>query len=591
MDIKVSVIIICTNSNLHMDDCIKSFRGQRIAGLEILCLEEAECKILLAKASGEYILFAGGNEIADRELLEKAVKCAEDSGAEIVFLPRKQFDHKSVSLTGPMVYEPCLESKLFRKEYIIDNFKYILRDDIKYNKYMGLSLLSGTENIVTMSASRLYLLSNKKINGDEILQNYTLLYEDLCRRDKWNETKQRFLNWFLTDTFLWLDGGYITSDMKNGLKKIKNKLLIKPGNLNYSDEYFTSVYSRNGALWIKGIDIGERFNARHNTDYKNIIIHRIKENQCKKTPLISVIMPVFNVENYVVEALDSLENQTFKEFEIICVDDCSTDHSLEILIEYANANPNPCISIYHQQNCGQSVARNHGLKYARGKYIYFMDSDDILQSTALEMLYNHCEQNDLDVVYFDGEVFFDLPEDNTANKQYKNYYKRVGGYQKTVYTGPELMREMWVNSEYRVAPCLQLIKKKHIVNHGLLFPQGIIHEDNAFSFLCMIQAERVGYYGIELYHRRIRCDSTMTKKSTFENVYGYLSCYILIFNWLQNNIISDRYYQMMYELLDSLIHSAKYHYDILDGVERNLINYLKPYERFLCQKFFVEKDG
>ena len=153
------------------------------------------------------------------------------------------------------------------------------------------------------------------------------------------------------------------------------------------------------------------------------------------------------------------------------------------------------------------------------------------------------------------------------------------------------MREMWVNSEYRVAPCLQLIKKKHIVNHGLLFPQGIIHEDNAFSFLCMIQAERVGYYGIELYHRRIRCDSTMTKKSTFENVYGYLSCYILIFNWLQNNIISDRYYQMMYELLDSLIHSAKYHYDILDGVERNLINYLKPYERFLCQKFFVEKDG
>lgn len=589
MDRKVSVIIIGADSTLDVAGCAESFRKQQSTSVELIFCDGERCETVLDQVSGEFLLFAKGDEIADRGLLKAAVKCAEESGAEIVLLPEWQFDHENGSVSKAMVYEPCMEMKLFRKEYISNNWGYLLQSNIKYSKYIGLSLLAGTANIVEMPLGLLYSRIGKKINGNEILQNYTLLYDDLCARNKWNETKRRFLNWFLTDMFLWLDGRYITCDVKAVLKKIKMQLLIKLGDLDYKHEYYTSVYSRRGAFWINGIDAGEGFQTRHTIDYESIAIQQIKGSHCDKTPLISVIMPVFNVEKYIADALNSLENQTFTEFEIICVDDCSTDHSLDILLQYANNNP--YISIYHQKNCGQSVARNRGLNYARGEYIYFMDSDDILQETALEMLYNRCVKYDLDVVYFDGEVFSDLPENDFTEKQFENYYNRVGVYPKTVYKGLELMQEMWRNDEYRVTPCLQLIKKRYIVSHGLYFPQGIIHEDNAFNFLCMAQAERAGYYGIQLYRRRLRNDSTITKKSTFENVYGYLRCYINILHWLQHNDLPDQYYQTVHELLDSLIHSAKYHYTIIEGSERLIVNYLQLSEWIFCQKLIVEETS
>ena len=107
----------------------------------------------------------------------------------------------------------------------------------------------------------------------------------------------------------------------------------------------------------------------------------MKEDSSIVIPCVSVIIPIYNTENYLREALDSICNQTLQELEIILINDGSTDNSQAIIEEYAQKDIRIHYSI--QSNQGQGVARNNGLQLATGKYIYFMDSDDILETDAL----------------------------------------------------------------------------------------------------------------------------------------------------------------------------------------------------------------
>ena len=116
-------------------------------------------------------------------------------------------------------------------------------------------------------------------------------------------------------------------------------------------------------------------------------------------PKITVIIPVYNTAKYLREAIDSILNQTFKEIEVIAINDGSTDNCLDILNEYA-LNDNR-VKVYSQENKGLSLTRNFGLDNSRGDYIYFFDSDDILLPLALEELYNKCEKDNLDFCFFD----------------------------------------------------------------------------------------------------------------------------------------------------------------------------------------------
>ena len=120
-------------------------------------------------------------------------------------------------------------------------------------------------------------------------------------------------------------------------------------------------------------------NAQGDLDTKATIIH---QNNIDYTPKVSVIIPVYNTEKYLRECLDSVINQTLKEIEIICVDDGSTDSSLEILKEYANKDNR--FTIITQQNLHAGVARNAGLAVAKGEYVSFLDSDDWFELKILE---------------------------------------------------------------------------------------------------------------------------------------------------------------------------------------------------------------
>lgn len=111
---------------------------------------------------------------------------------------------------------------------------------------------------------------------------------------------------------------------------------------------------------------------------------------------ISVIVPVYNKENYLLSCIESLLKQTFKNFELICIDDGSTDHSGELLDQLQAKDER--IRVFHTDNQGLSAARNHGLTKATGKYIAFVDSDDIVVPNYLEILYNEAEISQSDVV-------------------------------------------------------------------------------------------------------------------------------------------------------------------------------------------------
>ena len=132
-------------------------------------------------------------------------------------------------------------------------------------------------------------------------------------------------------------------------------------------------------------------------------------------PKFSVILPVYNVEKYLRECLESLVNQTLKDIEFICVNDGSTDSSLDILNEYAKKDSR--FVIINQHNQGQGVARNNALAVAKGEYVAFVDPDDWVETNMFEELYLKFKETNVDVIQFNFKVCFE----KSGEIKYKNY--------------------------------------------------------------------------------------------------------------------------------------------------------------------------
>ena len=267
---------------------------------------------------------------------------------------------------------------------------------------------------------------------------------------------------------------------------------------------------------------------------------------------VSVIIPVYNTAPYLQECLDSIRGQTLRETEILCVDDGSTDDSLSILKE--NAREDPRIIVMEQEHAGQSKARNTGLQSAAGKYVYFMDSDDVLETDALEKAYFFAEIDDLDIFAFNTEAFCEQGVKNIGNRV--NYYKRNAEYH-GVYRGKDLMQSMYENRDFKVSPWLQFIRKDLLDAHNIRFNEHLqLYEDNLFSFLCWMHAERIEFIDLKLHHRRIRSNSLMTKDQSIENVIAYIRCYLFVLEEIDRNGWTgkgvEKHLNLMYSLAKSI---------------------------------------
>lgn len=201
---------------------------------------------------------------------------------------------------------------------------------------------------------------------------------------------------------------------------------------------------------------------------------------------ISVIIPVYNTSEYLAECLESILQQTLRNIEVICVNDGSTDNSLQILQEVQKKDSR--IKIIDQQNQGVSAARNAGLEAATGKYIGFVDGDDTVEHDFFAQLYHFAEQTNADAVYskMDERQPFPLAK------------KIFGRHEITAELLPVYFKEDSLNSV-----CIKIFRNRTVQEYGLKFPVGIKHgEDAQFNIEFLMHAEKIALLNVSGYHYR-----------------------------------------------------------------------------------------
>lgn len=214
---------------------------------------------------------------------------------------------------------------------------------------------------------------------------------------------------------------------------------------------------------------------------------------------ISVIVPVYNVENYLDDCLNHITNQSFKDMEIICINDESNDNSLDIINRYCESDER--IIVINQKNQGAGACRNTGIQMAKGKYIYFCDSDDYLKLNALEELYNQAEKRDPDFIIFKLENF-----DNETKEIIEDDYYSMPYLKNRV--GDKLFSYDDVSDfALDIAVCSPGAFFKREFIYDIKFPEDLIFEDNVFFTNALFKADKIYFYDKFLYNRRVRSDS------------------------------------------------------------------------------------
>lgn len=280
---------------------------------------------------------------------------------------------------------------------------------------------------------------------------------------------------------------------------------------------------------------------------------------------ISVIIPVYNTEKYIVECIESILSNDYEEYEIICVDDGSTDSSLALLNNFASKHD--FIKVISQENKGQSAARNKAIQMASGKYLYFLDSDDKISDCTLKSLFDYLEKDNLDVLYFSGDSFYDSEELSEQFHSFETAYLRTGIYENQC-DGLTLLQLLRDQSDYSVSPCIQIIRREFLLEHNITFYEGIIHEDNYFSFQVIFNAKRARCINDIFFHRRIRESSVMTTAKSYKNLLGYYICFLNILKYVYVKGISTEHELVINEIIRSLKLNVHRSYFAIDDEQR-----------------------
>lgn len=239
------------------------------------------------------------------------------------------------------------------------------------------------------------------------------------------------------------------------------------------------------------------------------------ENKIDYTPKVSVIIPVYNVEKYLRQCLDSVVNQTLKEIEIICIDDGSTDSSLEILKEYAEKDPR--FTILTQENLYSGIARNAGLSIAKGEYLWFIDSDDFIELNAIELINNNNKDNDIILIGYrnitDNKIKENLSHCYLDYKIEKDIRKNAFKAQATIWC--------------------KIYKRDFILKQNIRFDNFKVCNDVYFAYYSMIVAQDITSIPQCLYNYRKDAIGALSRTR------GEKSHYIVYaFNNIKQNLIN-----------------------------------------------------
>lgn len=278
----------------------------------------------------------------------------------------------------------------------------------------------------------------------------------------------------------------------------------------------------------------------------------------------SIIIPVYNVEEYIRQCLDSIIIQTFKNFEIICVNDGSTDNSLNILEEYSHKDKR--FKVISQENQGQGIARNKGIDIAVGKYLLFVDPNDWIEPNTLELIYNKAEKCSANVVQFDYKVF----DNSKKTYKYKKLSKIAKKYKYNLKKYPYYNWEIF-KKDFFIGIGLTIWNKayltKYIKYNNIRFAFNRNSEEHIFTIKSLILTPKIYYLSSVLYNYRDRVNSSINRAtdgnfSVFENIK-------LMEDFIQKKNLSEYLYN---EFLVYKMDNLAYHYRFLpvDSEEKYL---------------------
>lgn len=226
---------------------------------------------------------------------------------------------------------------------------------------------------------------------------------------------------------------------------------------------------------------------------------------------ISVIIPVYNVEDYICRCLDSLFNQTYHDFEIILVDDCGQDKSMTCAKAYINNKQldGKVRYIHHDRNLGPSVARNSGIHAAQGEYIFFLDGDDTISPNCLELMVHHAQQDNVDYVM--GKCDYVFPSGRVDSTVYS--------YRDTHTVACDNLVMFYRKKLILWSVCNKLIKRDFICNNNLYFWDEVMAEDLLWNFVSLLHIHKVLLLDAHTYqyYREREGSTTFSAKSGSES--------------------------------------------------------------------------
>ncbi|MBO6087985.1 glycosyltransferase [bacterium] len=238
---------------------------------------------------------------------------------------------------------------------------------------------------------------------------------------------------------------------------------------------------------------------------------------------LSIIIPVYNLEQYIPKCLDSIVSQSFKDYEIICINDGSTDNSLEVLNRYKDK-----IIIIDKENEGSGVARNVGIDRAKGEYILFVDGDDWLEENVLEKMVSKIDELTADILFFGGLSYYQSASPSHSEKEL--YKGRNGGYSKNkfpkkylnrVFSSKDIKKDIF---KFPSTPWSKLYRRDFLLRNNIRFQNIKVGQDQLPFFHSMITANRIAILPENLYcYRKNRKGSAMTvkKKKNFSPIYVF----------------------------------------------------------------------
>lgn len=289
--------------------------------------------------------------------------------------------------------------------------------------------------------------------------------------------------------------------------------------------------------------------------------------------LISVIVPVYNVETYLTDCLESIISQTYRNLEIILVDDGSTDDSHSILQKYADKDNR--IKLIRIDNCGQSKARNLGLNIATGKYILFVDSDDVIGKNHVNSMYIAVKETKADI------VICRLTKSNQElNNSIESDYQCISG------AYMELLNKMnSMNYPIMAAYC-------KLYNRDILgdtrFYEGIIYEDGLFFHEMMNNVNTIAVVCDYSYYYRTAPNSTLTKKISIKNFDALKKNELLYSFFIKNHPEGMEYFYKNAMNLNDFI--AVKCYEEKTDISKKLMIKLLEQNRFFSENFIVRKQ-